>query len=77
MSIEREPMRIQYGVIIHLCRRDLRLNRPPTAGELVEWSVNGKGHGLIELTHDQASHLLNNPNKWFEPSPLTEPFQEH
>lgn len=58
-------MQVQYSVIIGLCRRDLKLDRPPNPGELSDWSKRGKGRGIIDLDIEQANHLLANPTKYF------------
>lgn len=64
--IERtEPIKITHNVIIGLCRRDLGLHRPPTAGEMVHWSKSGQGHGIIDLNIEQAQYLLDRPSAIF------------
>ena len=64
--IERtEPMRVAHNVIIGLCRRALKLNRAPTAEEIVEWSKSDEGRQCISLNVKGAQYLLDNPNMCF------------
>lgn len=67
MTIERTeplPLQVEYSVVIGLCQRDLKLNRPPTADEMVAWS-RSKGHEIITLTLSQAQFMLDNPRNLF------------
>ena len=66
--IERtKPLQVAHNVVIGLCRRALQLNRPPTAGEMANWS-QGSGREIITLTIEQAQYLLDNPNECWQPS---------
>jgi len=65
--IERDPgrLKIQYSCIIGICRRDLKLDRPPEPGELANWSFTDAGQLVIPdgLSFAEAQYVLANPKK--------------
>lgn len=56
----RAAVRIEYSVVISLCRHAAGLSRLPTAEELSRWASLPKGRDLFPdgLTVEQAAEIL-------------------